>query len=455
VIAAVGALIAVAAFAGPPSPVGATAEEFVPGSGLAYAQLFAATPRVAALRVPVTVGTARAGYQGTMASAEAQTFDPGFFGLVLTTEVCGQRGIPPEMLPKPTTVNSARGPASQDREVLGPGGGRESAAAWPGAKGVAESRPLQVDIPGVVALDGTARAEAELIPGRQRRARAVVEVDRLAVAGGALTVRGMRWDVEHRTGERAGTTATFHPGELAFAGRTFAPDSPAAAQVVAQRFNEAFGSLGLRIEVPRVLNDQDGGIEVTPLRLTLGDGPLTSQLAKPLLAALQPAREAVAAALGGSCANDGLATRPLVNVALTVADLVAGIFSGTGGVNLDIGGVGARTEGTTYDNPFDAAPREPVGTVAQERLPTRPLLQGGAAPPGASTTSATTQPNDERTASLVAHRWCRTTSGAAAPACSLGNGRLAVATAGLAVTTLAAADGLRCRRSRRRGQAAT
>jgi hypothetical protein len=64
----------------------------------------------------------------------------------------------------------------------------------------------------------------------------------------------------------------------------------------------------------------------------------------PLVTSLQPLRDPLANALLAYSCDFGLA--------VTVADVAAGVLTGTGGITFDFGGVTATTEGEQYDNPL-------------------------------------------------------------------------------------------------------
>jgi hypothetical protein len=72
------------------------------------------------------------------------------------------------------------------------------------------------------------------------------------------------------------------------------------------------------------------------------------------------------------------------STAVTVADVAAGILTGSGGISFDFGGVTATTEGEAYDNPlaggFDDGGDAGDGGFGSDEVPGLHDLGGGSAP---------------------------------------------------------------------------
>src|SRR5581483_11116309 len=114
---------------------------------------------------------------------------------------------------------------------------------------------------------------------------------------------------------------------------------------------------GLRVVPPQVTKSTgDREVRVTPLKLTLGDGTAARPLLGPLMSGAQPARQALLAAMqrfgNGEDCNLGQAG----GLAFTFADVVAAAMEGAGGIDLELGGVLATTEGVDYGDPFGLIP---------------------------------------------------------------------------------------------------
>jgi len=96
----------------------------------------------------------------------------------------------------------------------------------------------------------------------------------------------------------------------------------------------------------------DREVRVTPLKVVVGDGTVARPLLGPLMAGAQPTRAALLAAMqqfgtGKDC-NLGQAG----GLTFTFLDVVAAAMEGAGGVDLELGGVLATTEGIDYGDPF-------------------------------------------------------------------------------------------------------
>jgi hypothetical protein len=111
--------------------------------------------------------------------------------------------------------------------------------------------------------------------------------------------------------------------------------------------------------------EKDAGVvRVSPMTVRIADSRVGRATLGPVLGALQPVRDPlVSELLSLSCDFGG---------AVTVADVVASIASGSGGISFDVGGVSATTEGTRYDNPFDGPLGDPFGSAEPPPLPPVP-----------------------------------------------------------------------------------
>lgn len=355
------------------APAPALEPAFVNGSGDAAANLGRIVARASGLPLATTYGGARAHYQGTSARGEAAAADLGVLGLLLTTPMgCGRAPLTPDQLPKRTVADSSGGEASASKDVAGRGpvgAGRESAMARPGAKGEGSFTSAALELGKLLASgEGSSSSAAELVPGQERRATAAVRFGHLDIAGGLVSLRGLRWATEQRTGAGASVqsaTGTFGVDTIVVAGvplPTATPVELAAAFGVA---NQAIAPFGLRLEPPQVTKTTgDREVRVTPLKLVLGDGTAAKPLLGPLMSGLQPAREALLEAMKGFGRGKGCNLGGAGGVAFTFVDVFAAAMQGSGGIDLELGGVQATTEGIDYGDPF--------GVIAPG-LPTLPL----------------------------------------------------------------------------------
>jgi hypothetical protein len=115
----------------------------------------------------------------------------------------------------------------------------------------------------------------------------------------------------------------------------------------------------------------DREVRVTPLKLVLGDGTAAKPLLGPLMSETQPVREALLEAMKGFGYGDcNLGTAG--GLTFTFVDIVAAALGGNGGIDLELGGVLATTEGMDYGDPFG---------VIEPGLPTLPSPGVAAVPP--------------------------------------------------------------------------
>ena len=463
-------------------PAPAAAGRFVNGSGDAVANVGRVVARASGLPLATTFGGARAHYQDTSARGEAAALDLGVLGLLLTTPSgCGPAPLTPDQLPKRTVADSNAGAPSASKELAGDGSvgaGREEASARPGARAEAAYTSAALRL-GELLASGEARSStaAELLQGTERRASAEVRFGNVDLAGGLVSLRGLRWATEQRTGPGGlvlGADGTFGLDTVVVAGVPFPTATPLELAAAFGAANEVIAPVGLRLEPPRVTRTTgDREVRVTPLTLVLGDGTAARPLVGPPMTGVQPAREALLEAMkgngGGNC-DPGVAG----GLALTFVDVVASAMQGAGGIDLELGGVLATTEGIDYGDPFGLVapglptlppvvapavrPRPPVPAVTVEE-PSEPLpaldSRAGPAPapptPAAAPAEVAAPPAPsagEPGAVLPATRRCESTSRGRVSGCSRGAPLPASAAALAAALLLFGGDWWRTRRRR-------
>ncbi len=439
-----------------PGPPPATAAgSFVPGSGDAVANVGRLVARASGLPLASTYGDALAHYQGTTARGEAATLDLGFLGLMLTSPMgCGRAPLSPGQLPKRTVADSHAGAASASKEVAGSGpvgAGREEATARPDAKGDAAYTTAALGLGDLLAAgEGRSAATAELVDGKERRASATVRFGNIDLAGGLVSLRGVRWSAEQHTGAGGAVIAsggTFGVDTIVVGGVPLPTDTPLKLAAAFGAADKVLAPFGLRLEPPEVTKSTgDREVRVTPLKLVLGDGTAARPLLGPLMSAAQPARAALLAAMkgigsGGDC-NLGQAG----GLAFTFVDVVAAAMEGAGGIDLELGGVLATTEGIDYGDPFGLIPPglptvapvvapavrprppapKPTSDDAGDALPAFDTSQAAAAAPSPGTGAPVSAPAEatpaagEPVAVVPATRRCESTSRGRVSGCSRG-----------------------------------
>ncbi len=135
--------------------------------------------------------------------------------------------------------------------------------------------------------------------------------------------------------------------------------------------NQVLGPFGIHLTPPLTHTLPDGTVEVGPLRISMGGSTSLSRPLGEALSRAQPGRDAILGALKGdpsNCNDPRAGLGPLANASLLVADIAFGNLTGTGGMDVELGGVHALTEGIAYRNPFGdflpppalATPRSPT-----------------------------------------------------------------------------------------------
>jgi hypothetical protein len=372
---------------------------FVAGSGRARANLFEIIPRTGGLEIPINFGKALVTYQGNSATATsggvkppsqnaadgdcggAQPKPPGGGG--------GGGGAPappkpgggssPTQFPFVSTLSVSTGDkdAEKGREIDqgrfpdgSPISGRMEhqqvkATADPSAWAATTSATLAF-APLIDVVNGRTEAETGVVDDKARTARAVTTMDRLNLLGGLISLIDVRWEATQRTGDGAGAAGTFKVGTVLLQGQPLpAPPAPPAPPAGLPGggsppplpdpltvLNTAIAPSGLAIESPRI-DTAGGAARVSPMTLRIADSALGRVVLAPLVTSLQPLREAVVGGLLALSCDFG--------AAVTVADVAAGVLTGTGGIRFDFGGVSATTEGEVYDNPFAGGVGEDLG----------------------------------------------------------------------------------------------
>jgi hypothetical protein len=450
---------------------------FVQGSGDAVANVGRVVARASGLPLATTFGGALAHYQGISARGEAAALDLGVLGIMLTTPMgCGRALLTPDQLPKRTVADSRAGAASASKDVAGNGSvgvGREEASARPGALGEAAYTSAALGLGELLASgEGRSSSAAELVEGKERRASAQVRFGNVDIAGGLVSLRGLRWATEQRTGAGGlvlGADGAFGVDTVVVAGVPLPTATPLELAAAFGAANQVIAPFGLRLEPPRVTKTTgDREVRVTPLKLVLGDGTAAKPLLGPVMSGLQPAREALLAAMKG-VGRDGCDVGSAGGLAFTFLDVVAAAMQGAGGIDLELGGVLATTEGIDYGDPFGLIepglpavppvvvpavrprPAVPSVTVEEPLDPLPALSSDGAAPvPGAAPAEvaapAPPPAASEPVAVLPATRRCESISRGRVSGCSRGAPLPASAAALAAALLLFGGDWWRTRR---------
>jgi hypothetical protein len=448
------------------TPAPAPAEnEFVPGSAGAAAVVGRLVVRASGLPLATTVGGALARYQGETARAQAAALDLGALGVVLTTPFCEGAAMEPDQLPQPTVADSGRGDEPASKEVAGTGGvvaGKEEASADPGPHSAAAFTTSGADLGGLVVVrDGRSASTTRLVPGQERRASAEVRFGNIDLAGGLVKLRGLLWEAEHRTGPGGAglaSTGSFGLDGMEVAGLPLPTATPIDLHRSLGSANEALAPFGLSLQAPVVTETGEGRrVRVSPLKVAIGDATATQPIVAPVVTGLLPVREGLLALLDswpGSGCDPGSAG----GLAFTAVDLFAGALEGAGGIDVELGGVSAETDGTDYGDPLGLVPPgvgsvAPAPTVARSRpsvqqpapdlpapaaaLPAPPRERPAAGDEVGVAMPAPPRPTAAVVAMAPATRRCESTSAGGRSRCSRGSPVVASGLAiGIALTLL-------------------
>jgi hypothetical protein len=452
-----------------------TPAAWVAGDATATSQAITVHPSTAGLGYDVTLATSIADYQANLGQAESKTFDGGAIVLAATTTQCNGSApvVSQSQLPQPVIVESANGNTSQSRTLAsgyngsGPGAGVEQASATTQPQGSAVTKLSDFDVPGGLDVAGSqSSAFAQQVAGTVRQATATADVGQVTLAGGLVSLNGLHWQATQETGP--GGTVTQATGAFTLSSVTVAGTTlPVSTDNVAQVFdtvNTALGPSGFHLgPVPALeQNSADGSAAVPPLAIGIDSSALGAQVVGPLLGSADTLRQALdQVLLGVSCQ---------IGTPLTVRDIALGALAGGGGIDLELGGVRAVSDGTTFANPFgtslglSAGPAGSIGTGAgatpasvgtgtftpgSAAVPGTPAGVGAAPGSGAPAAGPAGQPA-QVLGGVRGVLHCLTTSPFGHPGCSGGGAAVPIGLAGLAaVVGMGAADFARARRYRR------
>jgi hypothetical protein len=409
---------------------------FIDGSGAARGTTVRFAPHTGGLTYAIATGDSLASYQGTEGRAQAQALDLGIFGLILTTvSACGHEPpLKPDQVPGPVQANSSHGAPAATHSFAGGGGdlgaiGTETVAAHPDSS-AADASAATLDIPGVLDVGAAvSHAETRLVPGVRREAHAEASIASVSLAGGAVQLLGLHWDVTQHTGDKPLHQGTFHIDQIRTGGQLPAglldgvPSPADQALQSLDQANQLLEHFGMHLTPPATRTLQDGTVEVGPLRISMGGSTQLSQPLGSALADAQPARDAILSMLKGdpqNCNDPRVGLGPPANAALLIADIAYGGLTGTGGLDIELGGVHAATEGIAYRNPFsDFLPPPPLpgGSTITDTTPGEPgtpEVPATVAPPAAPPATAVIAPAN------AGHSFtsCITTSPFGHPGCS-------------------------------------
>jgi hypothetical protein len=353
--AAIGAVwvVAMAGLVGTSSS--ASGQEAVdPGTGSAYAQGLKVDPRNGRLSFGITYGMALAGHQNSVAVGEARSVDLGVIGTTLAADSCtgGDPTLPKEDQPQPLVVRSTdetRERSENENTVEK----HAQATEQPFAEAVAvtaaagEAAVLRIGAT-------TSRTRSGIIDGK-RTAIATTDVGDITIGGGAVEIKGLRWRAVYQTAPEELIEGSFTVDGIEAAGEAI-PVKDVAEGLT--QLNDVLKPLGIVIEAPTIRHEA-GIMAVEPLRIGIVPSTERDGVVGPIFNAAQPVRESLFdAIIEADCRTASV---------ITIADIVLGSVSGAGSLNIEVGGVNARSseiKGTSLLGSLtDFLPPTPAGNL--------------------------------------------------------------------------------------------
>jgi hypothetical protein len=322
----------------------AGAPAFSNGTASASAQANKVNPTAAALSIGITFGISLSGYTNDTAKAESRGIDLGIIGTTLAAEACdgGDPSLKAEDQPQPLSADSREPDAAAGKTGTDSIGGMEIPGFTKKARAtnepLAEATTLIVPLGQTGALEiAGARTETvtHVLDHKTREAVATAEIGSLIIGGGAVRLGNLKWQVVHRTGAENSKTATFTIGSATVGGALLPVPLPTGdPAAVFAAINPVLAVFGVELRAP-VAHEVNGGIQLDPLTVAVVPSPQRDQLAGRVLAALDPVRQQIVAALlAQDCSNDTY---------ITVADIALGSFTGAGSFSIELGGASAFT----------------------------------------------------------------------------------------------------------------
>lgn len=361
-----------------------------PWEAAANAAVLGVAPSTGGIYLTSTLGEAHAAYDQTESQATSAFVDLGGLGYVLSSlSFCGQ-SYPLSKQPQLLTADSGNGASSKTAQaqlypgVTTPTGtGAENVSVSPNPE-QAEARTysLAESVPGLVDIEGVSQSDVRYVEGQSQEADATVTED-LSLLGGKVTVEGLKWNANQKRGmSAADSAAAFSYGSVNISGLGSLPVTipgsvpfDTAIKVV----NDALATVGIALTPPSQSTDPGtGSISISPLHLHFSGSALDDDIVSPSVGPLTQLVNLVNGQVthGGNCTNLKDLLGELSSGPETVLDLLVSGFSGSGGVDLYLGGASAETiAAPDYTNPFDA-----TDSFSQSPLPPTAL-------PGISATS--------------------------------------------------------------------
>ena len=355
-----------------------------PWEAAANSAVIGVAPSTGGIYLTSTLGEAHAAYDQTESQATSAAVDLGGLGYVLaSTSLCGQ-SYSLSKQPQPLTADSNNGASSKTTQAqlypgltAPPGTGTEHVAVSPDPEDAeALTSPLAQSVPGIVDVEGVSQSDVHYLAGEAQRAEASVTED-VSLLGGKVTIEGLKWTASQQRGASTpDSTAAFSYASINISGLGGLPVSipgSVSFESAVKTVNDVLAVVGISISPPsRSIDPGTGGISMSPLQVHFSGSALDNDLASPAVGPLTQVVNLVNGQVtyGGDCSNLKDLLGALTSGPETVLNLLVSGFSGSGGVDLYLGGASAETiTAPGYTNPFDFTGSFPSGPLPPSGLP--------------------------------------------------------------------------------------
>lgn len=355
-------------------------DNFHNGEAMASGQTFRFNISQGNADVGYSYGAVLALYRDRTGKADSRALDLGVIPTLFGVEQCD--GSPPILNPAtfpPLTLADSNEPGSdvpKPAEAFmpnwgqgkhGPKVGTQIATATPQPSSLAQTESETADL-FFLALKGGRSEATTSLKDHVREARAVVTAKELRIMNDIFVFKEPRWEAIARSGRVTEVTGSFTFRKAYVLGN---PRSQAEAMRDLAGFKagleDLLQPLGAKLELPKVIID-DNRVEVTPMSFKLVDPPFGKDVVKPFLNSIAPImKDFRDKELERDCRNE---------TNLMTADLLLGILSGSGTIEIHTGGVDVWTDDTDFTVPesdFDLPDDTIVeGSPAVEAIPEIP-----------------------------------------------------------------------------------
>ena len=344
--------------AAPASAPGADTATFYPGTATATAQPLAIKPSTAGLGYTMTLANSSAEYEQGLAKALSQTLNLGSIGTTLTSASCGKPAdIQGSSLPQPASVESDQVPPTQTLTVAGTfngsgaGAGIEQASVTKQPLATATTKGGDMNVVGAFDMSGLqSMAQAQVVNGQTRAAEATSDVGQISLLGGVIVLKGLHWEAAQQTGAANTSNASFSLGSIVVSGVPLPTATPAQLATAIGVVNTALAPSGFHITLPQVTQTPDAHdgngstAQVTDLSIGIDNSALGAEVVGSQLSTAQPLRTAIdQAIIGGNCS---------LGEELVIGDIILGVPSGGGGLDLNFGSATVNISADPPVNPF-------------------------------------------------------------------------------------------------------